>query len=86
MKFTPYGTSSAQLISKIQTLQNRGVVVNISIGGGGTLVALNDTTERNIFVVSMLNIINTYGFDGMDIDLESGSNSKSRICIIFSEE
>lgn len=73
MKFTPYNLSSSQLISKIQTLQNRGVIVNISIGGGGTLVALNDKTERDIFISSMLNIIHTYGFDGMDIDLESGS-------------
>lgn len=75
MKFTPYNLSTGQLISKIQTLQSRGVVVNISVGGGGTLVALNDTTERDIFIASMLNIINTYGFDGMDIDLESGSVS-----------
>lgn len=75
MKFTPYNMSSTQLISKIQTLQSRGVIVNISVGGGGTLVALNNSSERDIFITSMLNIINTYGFDGMDIDLESGSIS-----------
>lgn len=83
MKFTPYNLSSEQLISKIRTLQNRGVIVNISIGGGGTLVALNNVIERNIFITSMLNIINTYGFDGMDIDLESGSISVAKGSTIF---
>lgn len=73
MTFSPNNTTQSQLISQIQTLKSQGKRVGISIGGGGTLVKINTQTEQNIFVASMLSIINTYGFNAMDLDLESGS-------------
>ena len=77
MSFAPYGSTQAQFIGHIQTLKSQGKRVGISIGGGGTTVKINNQTEENTFVSTMLAIINTYGFDAIDLDLESGSLSIS---------
>ena len=55
------------------SLQAQGKKVIISIGGATAPVKLDDSTERAVFISSMLGIINTYGFDGIDIDLEGAS-------------
>ncbi len=73
MRFTPARLSKQEFIRQIQTLQSAGRKVLISIGGGGTTVRLNTAAERDIFINSMNGIINTYGFDGIDLDLESSS-------------
>lgn len=74
MEFVPTnGIPVATIINQIQSLQAQGRIVQISIGGANTTVQLNSITEKNTFVSSMLNIINTFGFDGMDIDLEGTS-------------
>jgi len=76
MAYTPCcGETQAGLISKIQTLQAAGVKVNMSIGGATVPIHLDNITEVNTFVSSMNNIINTYGLDGVDIDLEGSSLS-----------
>lgn len=77
MTFSPSGTTQADFIAQVQTLKNQGRRVGISIGGGGTTVKINSQSEENTFVNTMLNIINTYGFDAMDLDLESSSLSVS---------
>ncbi|MCB0430361.1 MAG: T9SS type A sorting domain-containing protein, partial [Flavobacteriales bacterium] len=77
MEFTPDGTTQGALVTDIQALQGAGKKVLISIGGATATVALNDTNERNTFVTSMENIIQTYGLDGFDIDLEGSSVSIS---------
>jgi len=77
MDFTPLHTSQADLIADIQAQQAAGKKVLISIGGATATVQINNTTELNTFVSSMMNIINTYGFDGIDIDLEGSSVSVS---------
>ncbi len=73
MTFSPNGVSKAQFISQIQTVQSQGKKVFISMGGGGTTVKLDNQVERDSFVSSMIRIINTYGFDGIDIDFEGSS-------------
>jgi chitinase len=71
MTFTPSGgVTAAAFKTKIQTLQGQGKKVLLSVGGGGTAVSLSDANERNIFASSMLTLLNNYGFDGMDIDIE----------------
>ena len=75
MDFVPEGISVADFKTQIDTLQAQGKKVVISIGGATAAVKLDDTTERAVFVASMLNIIQTYGFDGVDIDIEGGSLS-----------
>jgi chitinase len=71
MTFTPSGgVTVANFKTKIQTLQGQGKKVLLSIGGGGTALSLSSTTERDVFASSMLTLLTSYGFDGMDIDIE----------------
>lgn len=74
MLFTPVIVSQSVFISKVQALQLQGKKVLISIGGATATVDLTTTANKNAFVSSMTNIINTYGFDGIDIDIENGSS------------
>jgi len=73
MEFTPSQASQADFITQIQNLQGLGKKVLISIGGANVSIQLDNSIEREIFVSTMTNIIETYGFDGIDIDLESSS-------------
>jgi chitinase len=77
MEFVPSRESPATFISQIQTLQAQGRKVLISMGGGNHPVSLDDVTERDTFIASMTRIIDTYGFDGIDIDFEGSSLSVS---------
>jgi chitinase len=77
MEFIPDQVTPAVLISQIQTLQSQGKKVIISIGGATAPVSLDNITERDTFISTMNSIISTYGFDGIDIDLEGGSVSTS---------
>ena len=77
MTFTPDGITQLTFKKQIDTMHLRGKKVIISIGGANDPVSLPDTIKRNTFITSMMNIINTYGFDGIDIDLEGSSLSVS---------
>lgn len=77
MSFAPDGISQLTFQRHIDTMHMRGKKIIISIGGANDPVSLNDTNQRNVFISSMMNIINTYGFDGIDIDLEGSSLSVS---------
>ena len=77
MEFLPDQVNQATLTSQIQYLQAQGRIVNISIGGAGPLISLDNISERDTFISTMNSIINTYGFDGIDIDLEGNSVSVS---------
>lgn len=74
MLFTPEVVSPNDFISKIQTLQSQGKKVLISIGGATSSIDLTTTPNKTAFINSMTNIINTYGFDGMDLDIENGNS------------
>lgn len=76
MQFTPDPSiypNQQGFINDMNFLKSEGKKVLISIGGANGPVNLNDSTEVQNFVSSMINIITTYGFDGMDIDLEGTS-------------
>jgi chitinase len=79
MVFDPQdgGVTQAAFISKIQTVKAQGKKVLISIGGGGVHVSLDNASEKASFISSMNSIIDTYGFDGIDIDFEGTSLSVS---------
>lgn len=70
MTFTPDGITQAAMISQIDQMKARGKKVLVSIGGQNGNVQLTNASDVNTFVSSMTNILNTYHFDGMDIDLE----------------
>lgn len=73
MSFQPDQGSTALFQSQVQTLQAQGKQVLISIGGATAPVSLDNAMERDTFVSTMLDILNIYGFDGVDIDLEGAS-------------
>ncbi len=75
MEFNPVIVTQAAFIGQIQTVQAQGRKVIISVGGATAPVHLDNIAERDTFITTMTNIINTYGFDGFDIDLEGGSLS-----------
>lgn len=74
MNFVPDGVSQSTFISQLQTLQSQGKKVLLSIGGANTSISLNNTSNRDLFINSMNALINTYGFDGIDIDIEHGDS------------
>ena len=75
MQFTPSLTAPATFIAQVAAHQAAGHKVLISIGGANATVQLNSDVERDQFVASMLTIIDAYGFDGIDLDLEGASVS-----------
>ncbi|MBD8524590.1 PKD domain-containing protein [Pseudomarimonas arenosa] len=75
MHFSPAEESDSSFRNGVRQLQARGQKVLISIGGANAHIQLNTTAQRDAFVQSMGDIIASYGFDGIDIDLEGGSMS-----------
>lgn len=74
MTFTPDIVSQSTLTAQIQTLQNQGKKVLLSIGGATASIDLTSTSDMEDFIASVNGLINTYGFDGIDIDIESGNS------------
>jgi chitinase len=72
MTFVPEQVTQAAFISQIQQLQSQGKKVLISIGGATGVINLADNTQKQNFINSMNTMINTFGFDGIDIDIEHG--------------
>ncbi len=72
MTFVPEQVTQSTFISQIQQLQSQGKKVLISIGGSTGVINLADNTQQLNFINSMNTLINTYGFDGIDIDIEHG--------------
>jgi chitinase len=78
MQFTPdpgIYPNVDNFMADIALLQEQGKKVIISIGGANDPVSLLSADDVDNFVSSMSSIIATYGFDGIDIDLEGGSVS-----------
>jgi len=74
--FTPTAPyTEASFRADVQALQQRGTPVIISIGGQNGVVKLSTTAQKNTFVQGVKQIIDRYGFDGIDIDLEGSSMS-----------
>lgn len=69
----PGAGSEAQFIADVAAARSRGKKVVLSLGGQNGTVTLNNSTQVANFVDSMEDLIRYYGFDGVDIDLESGA-------------
>lgn len=69
--FTPEGVSQQDFIDQIQTLQAKGKQVLLSIGG--TNVDLASEVDQLHFINSANDLIDLYGFDGKDVDIEHES-------------
>ncbi|WP_407564536.1 chitinase [Streptomyces sp. 184] len=59
----------------IAAKQEGGKSVVISVGGERGAVSVNDAASADAFAGSILSLMEEYGFDGVDIDLENGLNS-----------
>ncbi|WP_406467554.1 chitinase [Streptomyces sp. NBC_01594] len=69
------GYTVDQFKADIKAKQAAGKSVIISIGGQNGTVSINDATSATNFANSVYSMMQTYGFDGVDIDLENGLNS-----------
>jgi chitinase len=68
------GYTDSQFTSDIQTLHARGQKVILSVGGQNGAISVTDAASAGEFASSVEQIIQQYGFDGVDIDLENGVN------------
>ncbi|MER5333274.1 cellulose binding domain-containing protein [Micromonospora sp. NPDC002717] len=68
------GYTDADFSADVRALQSRGKKVIISVGGETGRVAVNDAASAAAFSDSVHALIQRYGFDGVDIDLENGLN------------
>jgi chitinase len=68
------GYTDAQFKADIATLHSRGQKVIISVGGQNGTISVSDAGSATNFANSVYTLMQTYGFDGVDIDLENGVN------------
>ncbi len=66
------GYSQAQFIADIATCKARGQHVILSVGGQNGSISVSDSASAAAFASSVNSIMATWGFEGVDIDLENG--------------
>ncbi|MBC2868291.1 chitinase [Streptomyces mexicanus] len=69
------GYTVDQFKADIKAKQAAGKKVIVSVGGQNGTVSVNDATSAANFANSVYSLMQTYGFDGVDIDLENGLNA-----------
>jgi chitinase len=69
------GYTDAQFRADVKTLQSRGQKVILSVGGEKGRVQVASAAAAAEFADSVHGLIQQYGFDGVDIDLENGLNA-----------
>lgn len=69
------GYTVAQFKADIRAKQAAGKKVIISVGGEKGTVSVNDSASATNFANSVYALMQEYGFDGVDIDLENGLNA-----------
>ncbi|WP_330459545.1 glycoside hydrolase family 18 protein [Streptomyces sp. NBC_00820] len=69
------GYTVDQFKADIAAKHAAGKKVIISVGGQNGTVSISDSTSAANFANSVYSLMQTYGFDGVDIDLENGLNA-----------
>jgi chitinase len=69
------GYTNDQFKADVATMHSRGKKVIISVGGQNGSISVGDGTAATNFANSVYTLMQTYGFDGVDIDLENGVNA-----------
>lgn len=69
------GYTEAQFKADIQALHQRGKKVILSVGGETGRVQVASSAAASVFASSVHGLMQSYGFDGVDIDLENGLNA-----------
>ncbi|WP_062343972.1 chitinase [Herbidospora yilanensis] len=70
------GYTEAQFKADVQALKARGKKVIISVGGETGRVQVASAAAATQFADSVYAVMQNYGFDGVDIDLENGLNAQ----------
>jgi chitinase len=68
------GYTNDQFRADVATLHSRGKKVIISVGGQNGSISVGDSGAATNFANSIYSLMQSYGFDGVDIDLENGVN------------
>ncbi|MGW5196891.1 chitinase [Streptomyces spiralis] len=68
------GYTVDQFKTDIRAKQAAGKKVIVSVGGEKGTVSVSDSASATNFADSLYSLMQTYGFDGVDIDLENGLN------------
>ncbi|MFJ9121143.1 chitinase [Streptomyces sp. NPDC102394] len=69
------GYTVDQFKADIKAKQAAGKKVIVSVGGQNGTVSVSDSASATNFANSVWSLMQTYGFDGVDIDLENGLNA-----------
>lgn len=69
------GYTVDQFKADIAAKHAAGKKVVVSIGGQNGTISVSDSTSATNFANSVYSLMQTYGFDGVDIDLENGINA-----------
>ncbi|WP_343997662.1 glycoside hydrolase family 18 protein [Streptomyces thermocarboxydovorans] len=69
------GYTVGQFKADVRAKQAAGKKVIISVGGEKGTVSVNDSASATNFANSVYSLMQEYGFDGVDIDLENGLNA-----------
>ncbi len=69
------GYTKAEFIQDIKDLKENGQHVIISVGGAEGRIEINSSAAAKLFADGLIDIIEEYGFEGVDIDLEGSAVS-----------
>ena len=69
------GYTKQQFIDDINDLKSKGQHVILSVGGANGRITINSEEAADKFASSLSKIINKFGFEGVDIDLEGAAVS-----------
>jgi chitinase len=75
----PAAGTESQFIADIAAKRRAGKKVVLSVGGQNGSVTLDTSSQVTNFVNSAYALIQKYGFDGIDLDLETGISSGTAI-------
>ncbi len=73
MRFQPTKQTPEEVKADIRWKQARGVKIVLSVGGGNHPIVLRTAADARTFADSLASIVEEYGFDGVDINLEGES-------------
>ena len=72
VEFEPYNATDAEFRADVEYLKSRGVRVLLSLGGQNGVLHIDSPSDVDKFVKSTTDLIDKYGFNGFDIDVENG--------------
>ena len=75
----PNAGTEAQFIADVAAKRKAGKKVVLSIGGQNGWITLDNATQVTNFVNSAYAIIQKFGFDGIDLDLETGVSQNTAL-------